>query len=787
MIKSYFKIAWRNLAKNKTFSLINITGLTLGVSCSLLIMLWVNDERSINAFHKNANQLYTVFERQYHDGIVDAGYNTPGVLADEMKVTLPEVALATPLAWNQLNTFEANNKILKQTGNYTGADFFSMFSYPFLLGDPLTALKSPVDIVISRKMAEDFFGSTENAYGQSILFQNRKNLKITGIFENFGPASSYKVDYLINWQTFVEDNAWVKDWGNHAPQTFLMLRPGTDVSPFKDKIRNFISLYYKDENFRIELDLQPYKDQYLYGSFKDGEIHGGRIQYVILFTVVAVFILLIACINFMNLSTARSAKRAKEIGIRKVVGAGRGALIRQFLSEALLTVLFAFGFALMVVALLLPAFNNITQKQIDLPFTSVFFWGSFILLVLLTAFISGGYPALFLSSLKPVGVLKGALKFSTHVTLFRKSLVVFQFALSILLIVGTIVVSRQVTYVQSVNLGYDRQNLIYVPLEGALAEKYEVFKDELLTRPGIQTITRMSQTPTAIQNGTGGVVWEGKDPSSKLQFTFAAVGYDFVKTMKVKIIQGRDFSREHATDSVGYIVNEKALDIFNYKDPIGMPLTFWQTKGTIIGVVEDFHFNSLHNPITPLILRLGEINDEGSALVRTEPGKTKDALGSIEKIWKDMNADFPYTYQFSDQEYQQMYKSEQIVSKLSNAFAFLGIFISSLGLLGLSIFTAEQRTKELGIRKVLGASMVSLFNLLSKELLLLVAVSLVIATPVAWYVMNDWLEDYAYKVKIEWWIFVAAGAISILIAVLTISVQTLKALFENPVKSLRSE
>jgi ABC-type antimicrobial peptide transport system permease subunit len=297
----------------------------------------------------------------------------------------------------------------------------------------------------------------------------------------------------------------------------------------------------------------------------------------------------------------------------------------------------------------------------------------------------------------------------------------------------------------------------------------------------------MSQTPTAIQNGTGGVVWEGKDPSSKLQFTFAAVGYDFVKTMKIKIIQGRDFSREYATDSVGYIVNEKALEIFNYKDPVGMPLTFWQTKGTIIGVVKDFHFNSLHNPITPLILRLGEISDEGSALIRTEPGKTKDALVNIEKIWKEMNADFPFTYQFSDEEYQRMYTSEQIVSKLSNAFAFLGIFISCLGLLGLSMFTAERRTKELGIRKVLGASMVSLFNLLSKELLILVAVSLVIASPVAWYVMNNWLEDYAYKVQIEWWIFIAAGVMSVLIALLTISVQTLKALFENPVKSLRSE
>jgi ABC-type antimicrobial peptide transport system permease subunit len=566
-----------------------------------------------------------------------------------------------------------------------------------------------------------------------------------------------------------------------------MLQNGTNLSAFKDKIKNFISLYHKDENFRIELDLQPYQDLYLHGNFKDGEIQGGRIQYVILFTIVGIFILLIACINFMNLSTARSVKRAKEIGIRKVVGAVRGALIRQFLSEALLTVLFAFVFALIVVVLLLPVFNGITQKQIDLPFASLFFWISFILLILFTGLISGVYPALFLSSFNAVGVLKGSLKLNSHATWFRKALVVFQFSLSILLIIGTIVVSKQVNYVQSINLGYDRENLIYVPLEGQLAEKYELFKEQLLTRAGIQTITRMSQTPTALENGTGGVVWEGKDPSSKLQFTFASVGYDFLSTMRIKILHGRDFSKDFASDSVGYIVNEKALEIFNYKDPIGMPLTFWQTKGTIIGVVKDFHFNSLHNPITPLVLRLGEAYDKGSALIRSEPGKTKEALASIGEIWKDMNPGFPFTYEFSDEEYQQLYNSEHIVRKLSDAFAFLGIFISCLGLLGLSMFTAEQRTKELGIRKVLGASMASLFNLLSKELLLLVAVSLVIASPVAWYVMNNWLEAYAYKVTIEWWIFFVAGVVSILIALLTISVQTLKALFENPVKSLRSE
>jgi putative ABC transport system permease protein len=394
---------------------------------------------------------------------------------------------------------------------------------------------------------------------------------------------------------------------------------------------------------------------------------------------------------------------------------------------------------------------------------------------------------LYLSSFNPIRVFKGSLKFSSSALWLRKGLVVFQFVLSILLIIGTMVVTKQVNYIQSINLGYDRENLIYIPLEGELTGKYEVFKDQSSRMPGVQSVTRITQTPTSINNGTGGVVWEGKDPSSKLQFTQAAIGYDFTKTMRVEMIKGRDFSNQFTSDSTGYIVNETALKIFNYQDPIGMPLTFWQKKGTIVGVIKDFHFNSLHNAINPLVLRLGENEGWGSALVRTEPGKTKEALASLEKLCKDLNPQFPFTYQFSDEEYHKLYQSEEIVSKLSNGFAFLAIFISCLGLLGLAMFTAEQRTKEIGIRKVLGASMGSLFNLLSREILIMVVLALFIASPLAWIVMNDWLKDYAYRIDITWWIFLIAGGLAVLIALATISFQTIKALLANPVNSLRTE
>jgi putative ABC transport system permease protein len=615
MIKSYIKTAWRNLVKNRIFSVINILGLALGMTSSLLILLWVNDERNIDGFHQHEDQLYSIYERQYHDGQIDAGYYTPGLLSGELKIIFPEVHYATGMAWNELNTFEANGKILKENGNCAGPDFFNMFSYPLLQGNAANALKSSVDIAVSRKMAVDFFGSPEEALGKPIRYQNRKDLNIAAVFENTGKNSSMNFDYLVNWETFLEDNSWAREWGNNGPSTHLVLHQGTDVGAFQKKIRNFIERYNKEENFRIELDIQIFRDKYLHSNFKNGELVGGRVQYVTLFSVVAVFILLIACINFMNLTTARSIKRSKEIGIRKVVGAFRNALIWQFMGEALWIVILSFILALSCVALLLPAFNTIVQKQISMPFREPIFWLSLVVLTLVTGLVSGSYPALYLSSFNPVRVFKGSLKFSNSALWFRKGLVVFQFVLSILLIIGTMVVTKQVNYIQSVNLGYDRENLIYVPLEGELIRKYSLFKEQSQRMPGIQSVTRITQTPTSIDNGTGGVAWEGKDPSSMLQFTQAAIGYDFTKTMRVEMVQGRDFSADFATDSSAYIVNETALKIFNYKDPIGMPLTFWQKKGTIVGIIKDFHFNSLHNAINPLVLRLEETAGWGSALM----------------------------------------------------------------------------------------------------------------------------------------------------------------------------
>jgi putative ABC transport system permease protein len=789
MLKNYFLVAMRNLRRNKVFSLINIVGLALGMACSLLILLWIRDERNMDKFNIHSSRLYSVFERQYYDNKVDAFHATPGLLGDEMKRTLPEVQYATGLAWENLSTFQVGNHIVQETGNHAGMDIFRMFSYKLLAGNAATALNMPATIAISKKMAKDFFGSPDAAMGKTIRYENQQDFTVSAVYELPDNASE-KFDYLINWHAFLEENKWAKEWGNNGPRTFILLKPGTDPVLFAQKIRKFLDKYNKDQGsgFRIELDIQLFEDRYLHANFSpSGRIEGGRIQYVNLFSLIAVFILLIACINFMNLTTARSVKRSKEIGVRKVVGALRFSLMKQFIGEAILLAFISVMMAILIVVLILPFFNNLTQKQIHFPYSNEYFWASILGLTAMTGLISGSYPAIFLSSFKPVVVLKGSLKLSSGSVWFRKGLVVFQFVLSIVLIIGTIVISRQINFIQSTNLGYDRENLIYIPISGELEKQFRYFKEQALAMPGIKEVSRISQSPTEIDNSTYGVDWDGKNPNSKPMFTQAAVGYDFIKTMNIKILQGREFSKDFPTDSVGYIINEEALKKIGFKNPIGSQLTFWQKKGTVVGVVKDFHFNSLHIPINALVLRLGETDDYGNILVKTNPGQTKQAMASLAKLCARMNPKFPFSYLFSDDEYQKLYVSELMVGKLSYCFSILAIFISCLGLLGLAMFTAEQRTREIGIRKVLGASVGSLFSLLSREFVLLVFISLLIASPVAWYSMSKWLNNFAYKTPITWWMFVLAGIAAILITLATISFQAVKAALANPIQSLRTE
>lgn len=790
MIKNYLKIAWRNLIKNKAHTFINMAGLSVGLVSSLLIMLWVQNELSVDAFHKNKARLYNVYERRYFDNKISGQYNTPGVLAAEMKKVFPEVEYAVNAVYNENNTFMAGKKVLKYQGGAADADFFKMFSYPLLQGNVQTALSSPLSVAISRKMAESFYGSPQAAIGKTIRFENKKDFTVSAVFENLPANTLEKFEYLLNWSAFVIENPSAKEWGNNWPRTSIMLREDANPALFGKKITHFLDNYdtgQKKGVYTTQLDIQRFDEKYLHGNFAGTKFQEGRIEYVNLFSIVAVFVLLIACINFMNLTTARSVKRAREIGVRKVVGAVRSVLIKQFIGESLLITSLAVMVSLVLLVLLLPLFNQVTQKQMGLPFDQVDFWLKLVGITLVTGLVSGSYPALFLSSFNPVKVLKGALKLDSGTTLFRKGLVVFQFSLSVVMIIGTIIVARQMNFIQSRNLGYDRENLIYLPADGELGSKYTVFKTEALKMAGIQSISISGSKPTIIDNGTVGVEWTGKDPNNSIRFVQTAVGYDFINTLKLNLLAGRDFSKDFSTDSAGYIINETAMKRMGYTNPIGQPLTLWGRKGTIIGLIKDFHLNSMHEPILPLIIWLNKGENYGSLLIRTEPGKTKEALASLETLAKQMNPEFPFSYSFSDEEYQSLYKSEQIVGKLANAFAVLAIFISCLGLLGLAMFTAEQRVKEIGIRKILGANVSSLFALLSSEFLVLVIIALLIASPIAWYAMNKWLQGFAFHTQIQWWVFVLSGGVTVLIALATVSFQAIKAALVNPVKSLKAE
>jgi ABC-type antimicrobial peptide transport system permease subunit len=788
MFQSYFKIGWRNLVKNGTFSVINIAGLALGLVCSILIALWVRDEYNMDAFHEDLNRIYTITSMEYSGSeITYTGYDTPGMLGEELKKVMPEVEYAcTTNGWDEWRTFGVNDKRVKMPGYYADEDFLKIFSYPLLLGSRDAALKSPESIAISRKMAIALFGAPELAMDKSIRFDNEADLKVTAVFEDLGDNVSEKFEYLINWDFFVERNEWVKDWGNSGPITFIKLHEYANSELLKPKLQHFIKGYNKNysDHHRDELSLQPFGDKYLYSNFKNGKVAGGRIEYVRLFSVVAIFILLIACVNFMNLSTARSIKRAKEIGVRKVNGAVKSALVSQFMLEAFLFTSIAVVVAVIMLFALLPPFNLLTGKNILTPFTDGSFWIGISALALITGIVSGSYPALLLSSFKPILVMKQSLKSSFIAIFFRKGLVVFQFALSIIFIVGMIVISKQLEFILNKNLGYQKNNLIYMRLTGNISANFNTFKQEALKLPGIQGISEMSNRPVSLENGTANTEWEGKTPNTHPIFIRANIGYDFVKTMQASILVGRDFSEEFA-DSSNYIINEKALRIIGYKDPIGMPLTVNDTKGTIVGIVKDFHFKSLHVPIEPLVLRLG--SGWGYALIRTDPEKTSIALAGLEDLHKKLNPDFIFAHQFADEEYAYLYQSEQVVKKLSWLFAFLAIFISSLGLLGLVIFTAEQRVKEIGIRKVLGASVSQIATLLSKDFMKLVFASIILSIPVAYYVMNDWLKVFEYRITIQWWMFVVAAVGAIAIALLTISFQAIKAAMMNPVNSLKSE
>ncbi|GAB3916326.1 ABC transporter permease [Larkinella terrae] len=782
MLQNYIKIAWRSLLKNRLYSFINIFGLALGMSCSLLVGLWVNDELSYDRFLPHLDDIYYVRTNSVSEGKTYTGTLTPGPVAGVLKRDVPEIQYATKVQFPEEKLIKVGEKSTKEKGFFATKDFFLVFDFPAIAGSPLMAHAKPDQIIVTRKIAEKFFGTT-NAVGKRLHFDNTTYYTVGAVLEDIPRNSSLRFDWLINYD--VQEQDWKKTWGNFSFLTYVRLDGKATQARAE---ANMKPIFRRNTDWKEAptLVLQPMKEVYLYAEYEDGKAVGGRIEYVRIFALVSVFILLIACVNFMNLATARSAGRAKEVGVRKVVGALRSSLIGQFISESVLTSLLAVLLSLAFVLLVLPTFNAVFAKQLTLNLANPVLWAGMLALVLITGFVSGSYPALFLSSLQPIRILKGTLKFGVGAALFRRALVIFQFTLSIFLIIGMLAVEYQMDYIRTINLGLDRENVLYVPLENETYKRMEVFRQELIRTPSIASASASMSLPMNIEATSGDLTWPGKKPDQGSNVSTMSVGYDFLKTMNIRLVDGRDFSSDRKADSASYIINEAAAKMMGMKNPVGKQVGFWMGKGPIIGVMKDFHLQSLHSPITPLVLTLIPVNTS-YLLVRPEKGKTAEAIAELERATKDFNPDYPFEYHFLDDAYERMYRSEQQVNTLINYFGTLAILISCLGLFALAAFTAEQRKKEIGVRKVLGASVGSLVALTSKDFLKLVVVAMALASPLAWWAVSKWLETFQYSVQLSWWLFVTAGVLACLIAFLTVSYQSVKAALTNPVTSLRSE
>ncbi|SFC10352.1 ABC transporter permease [Spirosoma endophyticum] len=787
MLRNYIKIAWRNLANNKAFSFINIVGLSLGMVCSLIIYLWVQDERKYDKFHANGDRLYRVIVNSIEKTgeISNSFENSPGVLSGILKKEIPEISHAATITWENKDRMRVGTKATNEKGRIVGADFFEMFSFPLLKGNPRTIFAAPNSLVISQRLANKYFGFAD-PIGKLIRLNEKDDYVVSGVFATVPANSSIKFDYVRSFESFAKNNPWIVDgWSDFGPSTVVMLRSDASLEKVNAKIRRFLTQHDKTVTDKT-LSLQPYRDQYLYSRFENGIPVGGRIEYVRLFSVVALFVLLIACINFVNLATARSVKRAKEIGIRKVVGAAKAYLVGQFMGESLLMTLIAASLSILLSFLLLPTFNSITGKTIEIPLDTPAFVGKLTILVTITTLLSGIYPALFLSSFNPVNVLKGSFSTKPGIATFRKGLVVFQFTLSLALIIGALVVYQQMNYIQTKNIGLSRENVLYIKLEGELGKKYESFKQTVLQSNTIEHITTINTIPTDVGNATSDLIWTTKKPTDKFSIWLMGASYDFAKTLNIKLKEGRSFSPAFRTDTAGFLLNEVAAERMHLKNPIGQPIDLWGKKGTVIGLMKNFHMQSLHRTIEPLIVYF-EPQPRGNIVARIQAGKTQQALLILQKAHKEINPAYPFSYEFADDAFRQQYKSETIIRELATCFAVLAILISCLGLFGLAAFTAEQRTKEIGVRKVLGASVSSIITLLSTDFLKLVLLAIVIASPIAWWIMDKWLQDFAYKTELSWWIFALSGLLAVGIALLTVSFQSVKAALTNPVKSLRSE
>ncbi len=783
MLKHNLLILYRNLKRDiSTFS-INLFGLTAGLTCALLIFLWVNDEVAKNKFHSNDARLFQVMEHQHYSDQILTTESTPGPLAEDLQREFPEVEMAVTTMWMNNYDLTVGDKTIKGRGFPVGRDYFQMFSYPIIRGTAATLLADESSIVISEELAKSFFINPDEAIGKQIILDHDIGYLVSGVFKKV-PSSSYQFDFVTSFGAVQKRQEWLKTYDSNGPPTYVLLREGSDGTQVSEKIKNFVKT--KKADSKVELFLRKYSDQYLHDKWENGKLVGGRIEYVRLFSLVAVAILLIACINFMNLATAQAARRVKEVGVKKSVGAERNSLIAQFLTESLVVALLAFLISLVAVWLFLPIFNSITEKEMVLPVAHPVILFGLLGISIFTGLIAGSYPALFLSGFKPVEILKNQQLGSFKEVLIRKGLVVFQFAIAVVLIVSILVINNQIRYVQSRSLGYDRENLVRIPFSNKLWQLQETFINELKKLPGVVNASSIGHSVTGRNNNTSSVEWPGKHPDDRILFETMYGNFETVDVLGFSILEGRNFSREYASDSAAIIFNEAAIEMMGLTNPIGQEVKANGYTHHIVGVVKNFNFQSLHSPVEPAYIILSP-RSTWNVLVRLAPGNLPATLQEIEAVYKRILPAYTFNYVFQDDAYARMYSAEQRVATLAGYFALFAVIISCLGLYGLATHTAERRLKEMGIRKALGLSAQGILLLLSRDFTKQVLMGIAIGLPVSYWWLNQWLQRFEFHVELAWWYFVVAAAIALCIAWVTVASKAWQAAQVNPVDCLRME
>jgi putative ABC transport system permease protein len=783
MLKNYIKIAVRSLLKNKAFSFINIVGLTIGMASAMLILLWIQNEVSYDQFHEKKDRLYLTFNRSVFDGKLWSWSSTPKIMAKTMRADYPQIEDAARVSSASF-LFSVGDNHLNADGDFTDPGFLTMFSYPLIKGDPKTALNGPYSIIITQKLAKKLF-NTDDAIGKVVKVDSNANFTVTAIMKDLPNNTRFNFEYLLPW-AYMKKLGWDEDnWGNNEVETYVLLKQGVTLAAANAQLKTITRSRSKED---IDVFLHPLTKLRLYSKFENGINVGGRITTVRIFGMIAVFILFIACINFMNLSTARSEKRAKEVGIRKVAGAPRSLLIGQFLGESILIALISGVLALFAVYLCLPSFNLLVDKQLFLPFGNVYFWLTALAFILFTGVLAGSYPAFYLSSFKPISVLKGTFKAANALVTPRKILVVMQFTFAIILIICTIIVKKQLQYAQDRDTGYKRDNIVFTAMSGTIGKNYTSIRDELISSGAATSVTKTNSPITQRWSDSWGYDWAGKPQGQKLDFITYNVDGDITKTFGMKLIAGRDIdTKAFLTDSLALVVNEAAAKVLNFKNPVGQQVKKDGKTWHIIGVVKNFIVDSPYEPVKPMMIH-GPKSWFNFVHYKLNPANSiTEDMKRAEQVFKKYNSEYPFEYKFADDDYAKKFSDEQRIGTLATLFAALTIVISCLGLFGLATYMAQNRIKEIGVRKVLGASVTRITTLLSTDFLKLVLISFIVAVPIAWYSMSEWLAGYTYRIEMGIWVFAVAGILTVLIALATVSYQAIKAAVANPVKSLRSE